>query len=791
MKSFFSLSLPVVSLAFALAFPQQLVGQDQIPDLPPEIPREGEQGNAFFQPKMTGGELATYYFAQTGKRVIVDPQAAEAEINIMILQQADQDKESQVQALEKAAALNGMVFLPSGENEVKLMLVAAQDRPESVPLIINEEDLPDGDNIVNYLMKLEYIRPEEAKRLFSTMVELHPYGKINDVENASALIIKESASMVRMLVKLKKEIDVAGGSLDNQWFELENADAEVVAEKLTTIIQGQQEQNSIARANRVQGGAPRGGQNTPPGVPAGADGGGAASGGGGGSSFQTIITTDTRQNSILLVGPPSELRFAAELIKRFDAPAKRDNLTERKLQFLSVVDFLGIAETSLRSIEGPDVAVEGNAGARGAAGARAGAGGRGGTAGIGGRGGAQQARGGAAGAGGFGGAGGGGGLGGGLMDPGMTGAPEGILVGKTLLVADTITNSIVVSGPPESVRFIHNLLDKIDVEGPQVVISTIFGQYTRNNRNELGIDWIRTMGEAGNDGNFAGSIRNGFQDARPVSGLTNDTIGGANSAFNLSGLSLYSQLGNDLNVFATASAQRGNFTVLSRPTIYTKNNTRAIISSGTRIAVPTSTIAQAVGGAGGLAQNTNIEFRDVELRLEVIPLVNSADQVTLQINQLNDQVIDDAQEVNGIRVPTIAAQELLTTVSVKNRETVVLGGLITRENTDNITGIPVLADIPGLGRLFSRSVKEEITRELLIFIQPEIIMGSSDIELSQDNLSNIYEVDQDVYRFNDPYKFSADQFERERIEAADAASKSRSNDRANKADWSERAIRRR
>ena len=122
--------------------------------------------------------------------------------------------------------------------------------------------------------------------------------------------------------------------------------------------------------------------------------------------------------------------------------------------------------------------------------------------------------------------------------------------------------------------------------------------------------------------------------------------------------------------------ERANFTVLSRPSIFTSNNQKGSISSGERIAIPTNTNSFSGGGS-----NTNIEYQDVVLKLEVVPLVNSDNEITLQVALLNDEQ-NGTQTIQGagnngddLTVPRISTREILTTVTVPNNGTVVLGGL--------------------------------------------------------------------------------------------------------------------
>jgi general secretion pathway protein D len=108
-----------------------------------------------------------------------------------------------------------------------------------------------------------------------------------------------------------------------------------------------------------------------------------------------------------------------------------------------------------------------------------------------------------------------------------------------------------------------------------------------------------------------------------------------------------------------------NFKVLATPSVYAKNASKAIIQSGQKIAVPAQILSNGAF-AGGVASNSvSVEYRDVLLKLEVIPLINSDDEVTLKIAQINDNIVG-TQTISGNTVPTIGTQELVTEVSVKN-----------------------------------------------------------------------------------------------------------------------------
>src|SRR5690606_23188408 len=129
--------------------------------------------------------------------------------------------------------------------------------------------------------------------------------------------------------------------------------------------------------------------------------------------------------------------------------------------------------------------------------------------------------------------------------------------------------------------------------------------------------------------------------------------------------------------------------------------------SGQAVAIPSSTQSSFGSGVGNTGLISNIQYRDVTLQLNVQPLINSDDEITLKIMQINDNIIGN-QDILGTVVPIIGRQELETEVTIPNKSTIVLGGLITESNTDNRTGLPILVHIPLLKHLFSdNSISKE------------------------------------------------------------------------------------
>ncbi|WP_367872652.1 secretin N-terminal domain-containing protein [Luteolibacter sp. Populi] len=713
----------------------------------------------YIEPKIDGQGLAELYTEMTGRRVTVSNEAIAAEFRFV--QRGPITYGEATRLLKEAALLGGFVFVPSGENHDRLMFSQSPGSVQGSPLptITDPADLPEGEQVVTFVMPLKFIKPQEMERLFTAVVrQFGSYGSIASVPNASSVIITESSSLIRRLIDLQKEIDVPSQQVATRFIKVQYADVQELSETLNEILNAQQQSKPTAGTQRVQGGAapPGGVPNPAPGAniavnAAGGDGGGSA-----GEDIPIQIVPAPRTNEIFAMGRPIDIVFVETLVRGFDSPSDQKNFLRRKLKFLAVSDFLPVAEQALQRAFGGT-----SGGAAGGAGGATQGGGSARGANFGGGGGAggnnsrttgssrTQANGSSSSGGSFGGggsggagggAGGGGAGGGGLGESQVSTAPVPLLVGRTLLVADNITNSIVIQGPPAGLEIITKLLDEIDVKAEQVMISCVFGQLSLGKDLNYGIDYLRTV-ETRGDNVIGGRGGSGAGGILPLDGTVFDpgdlvTTGG--------GLAAYGRIGPHMNIYLNALQASSKFNVISRPTIFIANNQNGTISSGQRIAVPTNSF-----NSGTTGQSTNIEYRDVVLKLEVRPLVNSADELTLQIYLLNDEVVG-SQNVEGVgEVPTIATRELVTTVTVPNNDTIVLGGLITTRDNKRRSGIPILSTIPFIGGLFGTTETKGEREELLIFIQPKIINDSNTLYDAQVDIDARYKIDDDNRAFID------------------------------------------
>jgi type II secretory pathway component GspD/PulD (secretin) len=180
--------------------------------------------------------------------------------------------------------------------------------------------------------------------------------------------------------------------------------------------------------------------------------------------------------------------------------------------------------------------------------------------------------------------------------------------------------------------------------------------------------------------------------------------------------------------------------VINRPVVFTSNNKKAIIASGTEIPVPVSTLSSLVSSNNtatgtNVGQQSSIEFKRVALQLEVVPLINSEREVSLDILQKLDSLAGSTN-VNGNLIPNIATRYVRTNVSAPSGATIVLGGLITDSKQKNVKGLPILDRIPYIGALFRSTTSTNMRSELIILMCPEVTMTNLELHKLREKIED-------------------------------------------------------
>lgn len=668
------------------------------------------------------------YTQLTGKKIIQDSALTGEPLRIVAPEPLP--IREAVEFIEATAVLNGYVFINVDSKTAKLIHHSGgkSPTPEGLKVYRSLRELPLGEEICHFVLPLEHISADEASKAFQQVIKLHTYGAIMPMANSAALIITENSATIRSIAEMALLIDVPPAEIANEMIQLQRSDAESISEIINEIFEEREEASKNATAGAPA--APTAPVATPNGVrvPNAAAAAVGSSANTNPAIAKVKVIPHRRTNSLLVIGRPVDITYIRGLVDKLDQPTDSVTFLKRKLSYMDVGDFLPVAYNALAK----DTDIQNDAGGSGIGGGSSSssrrrpsgssnspstdARNRDSSSGFGSNDFGNNN-------GGFGGGGFGfntGSQGQGnnranqslLDDPESVSAPESVVVGKTLLIADPQSNSLVVNGSPEHIQIIDQLIREMDVCPQQVYISTIIGQLSLGGEFNYGFDFLNAL----DDFTLRQKGVTTPSGSTSIAGALDLPFNGEN--LSTAALGFYGQLGA-LSRYVKVLEGNKNFKVLSSPSLHIMNNGKATISSGQRIAVPVNILSNA-GLNNVAATSASIDYRDVVLKLEVVPLINSDKEVTLRIAQINDNIVGE-QTISGNTVPTIGTQELMTTVTVRNGATVVLGGLVTERTGTNERGAIFLRRVPVLKHLFGTTQKTNQRDELLIFIQPNIV----------------------------------------------------------------------
>lgn len=261
------------------------------------------------------------------------------------------------------------------------------------------------------------------------------------------------------------------------------------------------------------------------------------------------------------------------------------------------------------------------------------------------------------------------------------------------VVPNEANNAIVLSGPKEILDEIRDLLVQLDVAPPQVHIEAVIAEVSLDQGDKMGISWdsiVKSPGISGSATSWGGD---------PIGGVKYQVIAGGIAAI--------------LETIKTDS----RFRVLSTPSVMTVNNSQANMYVGKQIPYVSATTKD----VNGNTQST-YAYRDVGVTLQVFPRITESGYMSLDIYQDSSEVV----ATSTANVPAFSSRNARTSVMVKHGETVVIGGIIREDKTEQVRKVPFLGDIPYIGALFRRKEQVSSKTELVIFITPQIVRGPAD-----------------------------------------------------------------
>jgi general secretion pathway protein D len=285
---------------------------------------------------------------------------------------------------------------------------------------------------------------------------------------------------------------------------------------------------------------------------------------------------------------------------------------------------------------------------------------------------------------------------------------------KITITPDKATNSLVIMASPTDYQNLLQVIHKLDKRRRQVFVQALIAEISLDKLRDLGLQW-GLLGAA-SDGKNASVI--GQYD--PQGAIT--TILTTLATSGLSSLVTIPTTTTPANFAAVLQALQSNsaINVLSTPTILTSDNKEAKIFVGQNVPLITSSSVV----TGGIAQQS-VERKDTGISLKITPQISEGEYVKLDISQEISSVAPNKGQATDLVLTKRTAD---TSVVVKDKETVVIGGLIQDQDTITENKVPFLGDIPGLGWLFKSSSKERTKTNLLIVLTPRIVRGAEELD---------------------------------------------------------------
>ena len=276
------------------------------------------------------------------------------------------------------------------------------------------------------------------------------------------------------------------------------------------------------------------------------------------------------------------------------------------------------------------------------------------------------------------------------------------------VVANKETNAIIIISAPQDYDKIEKIIKELDVKRQQVLVEALIVEITLNDDETLGFDW-QVVADTGLGFDAVGTSNTGLMSQGVLAG-------------GLPGLTVGLMTGSVTDVYAiiNANKENTNFKILSTPEIVTIDNHEASINIGEQIPFLTSSRVD---------ENNNViqtyDYKDIGMSLKLTPHINQNGYITMDIRQEIKKIVEGTSAYEN---PSVYNREIISRVSVKNKRTVVLGGLIRDDVTKIEQKVPFLGDIPLLGLLFRKTNDQRIRTNLLVFITPHIITADQDIE---------------------------------------------------------------
>ena len=599
------------------------------------------------------------------------------------------------------SALDSSGFTTVTEGKVTRIVNNRSSMKEPIRLY-KDDYLPYTANIVTRIMRLENVSADDLAKIASKMVG--DGGDVTTYASTNSLIITDSANNIRRIEELLTELDVSAPSTKLEVIELGWADATEIVTKIKDVFDI--EESAVApaanneRNNRRSSRSSRRNKDKPDPTPAAQ---GATSDQVGSQSYIKKVLADERTNSVIIMATERGLDDVKEFIARLDY--EMDVSSDIHVIYLEHADAEELSQVLSALTQDSNSRAQTNTRAGGRATASKGATDKGSSS-------KKSA------------------------SAGKGGLSVAEFENNVKVTADVATNSLVITASSDDFRRLRRVIDMLDIRRKQVFVEAVIMEVSDNKERDTGISYHTgyAKDEVGQSGMGLGGVGS-VGGSTLMSAFATDPT---SIAMDLSGMALgvfgsaipVSFMGMDLDIPAfgiilTAMETDTSTEVLSAPNLLTLDNEEAEIIVGQTIPFSSGFTTTTQG-----MPISNFSREDVALTLRITPQINESDIVTLEIFQEITEVVPgsesgDLMSSGGV---TTTKRSVETVISVRNNQTIVLGGLMQTSETLGESKVPFLGDLPLLGALFKNKKKTDKKTNLLLFLTPHVIDEPEDLQ---------------------------------------------------------------
>jgi len=266
----------------------------------------------------------------------------------------------------------------------------------------------------------------------------------------------------------------------------------------------------------------------------------------------------------------------------------------------------------------------------------------------------------------------------------------------TLIQAEPNSNSLIITAPPAQMKALKSVISKLDIRPSQVLVEAIIVELDESDLTSLGIQWGSV--------NSSGTVVTDSPTSFPKFGA------------GVVGIIPYVKIEAILSVLRN----QNGVNILSTPSIVVLDNQKATIEVGED--VPITTGSYATTGSNSTVQPfTTNDYKKVTLKMDVTPQINLSSSIRLKIALKNDTL---QNPLNPTLTPRINTSTITNSVIINSADVLVLGGLISNTDNQNINKVPILSSIPVIGSIFTQKTSSQKKKNLMVFIKP-VIMETS------------------------------------------------------------------